>query len=281
MIQASVDTIGVVIGIILLLLISIKICSVVMENPDHKKMIATFIDDDGQNFYAISTGVTTSYLLPCNGGYLLIDTGFPKDLNKFLIALKQIKVDIKEIKYLLLTHSHDDHAGFAYEITTNSGTIIVTSQKSIHPLRDGIMKWSGHTVNKLIHTVTSLYNLLKRRDCKFHPLMLRDRDIIIVGDDEQFLKTIGVKGMIIYTPGHSMDSISVIMDDGRVFCGDAAMNFLNSLGADYRPIFISDDTQVFLSWRKIIDRGGKKIYPAHGKPFDSAILIRGLARYPN
>ncbi len=47
------------------------------------------------------------------------------------------------------------------------------------------------------------------------------------------------------------------------------MNMPRILGAKHRPIFIQDMTSVYKSWQKLISSGAKKIFPAHGKPFNS------------
>ena len=44
---------------------------------------------------------------------MAIDTSFAEYYDKFLEKLQVINIDPSEIKYLLLTHHHDDHAGFA------------------------------------------------------------------------------------------------------------------------------------------------------------------------
>ena len=61
-------------------------------------------------------------------------------------------------------------------------------------------------------------------------MRLADRDIIIEGDNDEFLKGIGIDGVILHTPGHTRDSISVLLSDGSAFVGDAAMNFLRWTG---------------------------------------------------
>ena len=95
-----------------------------------------------------------------------------------------------------------------------------------------------------------------------------------MGDDYDLLKSLGVDGKILYTPGHSQDSISVILSNGRAFVGDVAMNFLRLTGIGHHPIFIEDINMVHGSWQRLIEQGGKRIYPSHGKPFSAQELAR-------
>ncbi len=264
---------------VIILFAALKFYGHILENPDPNKMVTQYFDREDKKFYGITTGVTTSYLLPCRDGYLLIDTGYQSDYSKFIQALNQIKIDLKDIKYLLLTHSHDDHCGFAADLIRNSGARVIVNKEGLSNLENGKVSVRGKTINKRIYILTSIYNLFKHRDYKFPPVSLTKNDVIINRDDLKFLKSIGSNGIIINTPGHTNDSISVVMEDGRVFCGDAAMNLLNYAGADYRPIFYIDLKLVFESWKKILKKGAKKIFPAHGMPFDSFILENNLAKY--
>ena len=118
----------------------------------------------------------------------------------------------------------------------------------------------------------SVFSWVSRRTLKYSPVILNDKDFIVVGNNEDILKTIGVDGRIVYTPGHTYDSVSVILANGDAFVGDACMNFLGFL--HYRPIVISNSDLVFESWRQIINNGARTIYPAHGKPFAVKEIIR-------
>jgi glyoxylase-like metal-dependent hydrolase (beta-lactamase superfamily II) len=46
------------------------------------------------------------------------------------------------------------------------------------------------------------------------------------------LKEFGIPGQVVYTPGHSMGHVSIILDSGDAFVGDMAMNdWLSALNA--------------------------------------------------
>jgi hydroxyacylglutathione hydrolase len=123
----------------------------------------------------------------------------------------------------------------------------------------------------------SLYNLAKRRTFEYSPVVLKENDVIITEDNDDVLRKIGVDGKIICTPGHTDDSISVILDNGDAFVSDACLSNLGFL--HYRPIEVSNLKQVFASWQKIIDNGTKTIYPSHVKPFPVENLIPFKEKY--
>lgn len=96
--------------------------------------------------------------------------------------------------------------------------------------------------------------------------------MVLSGDDFDLLKNIGIDGKILYTPGHSRDSISVILSDGSAFVGDVAMNFLRLTGIGHRPIYVEDIDTVYESWQRLIEQGAEVIYPSHGNPFSARNL---------
>jgi endoribonuclease LACTB2 len=77
-------------------------------------------------------------------------------------------------------------------------------------------------------------------------------------ESRSFLRSIGVSGEIIYTPGHSEDSVTLILDEGMAFTGDLP----NPIAAPGEP-----GGQVELNWAKIRSYAVKTIYPAHGPVF--------------
>ena len=108
---------------------------------------------------------------------------------------------------------------------------------------------------------------------------MTDQDLIVDDDETDLLRGIGIDGEILYTPGHSSDSISVITSSGRAFCGDAAMNYLNFAGCRHRPIYLADERLVFATWQKMLEKGARIFYPAHGKPFGAERLGSSLRKF--
>ena len=99
---------------------------------------------------------------------------------------------------------------------------------------------------------------------------------VVLGDEEFSLAEYEIPGKIIHTPGHSMGSVSVLLETGDAFVGDLAMNKFPlrfNLGL---PIFTEDLRKVRESWKLLLDQGAETIYPAHGKPFSAEIIRKAL-----
>ena len=229
-----------------------------------------------KSYYRLNLGITSCYLLQCSEGYLLIDTAYPNSYKRFRKAIRALGVDQRQISHLLLTHHHDDHAGFAARLVEETGCTPIFHQEALSALSQGRSEETMKPVNRCIETVFSVFQLIHRQ-FSYPPLAGAENSILISGDNSDLLNSLGIDGEILHTPGHSRDSISIVLADGSAFVGDAAMNFLNFCRINYRPIFVEDIDSVFFSWKKLLEHGAKWIYPAHGGAFPADKLSRYTA----
>ena len=236
-----------------------------------------------QTFHSVKLGFTRCYLVKCLDGYLLIDTSDTSYFRSFQKRTAKLGIDLTEIKYLLLTHHHDDHAGFAAELIEKTGCRVVVHRDAVSALKQGKGEYTGAKVlNRRVYATMMFYSwfYILFYGKTFPPLTFSDRDIVLEGDNESFLKEIGIDGVVLHTPGHTKDSISVLLSDGTAFVGDAAMNFLWWTGSRHRPIGFDDINTVYESWQKLREHGARVIYPAHGKPFSAQELVPSLVTSP-
>jgi glyoxylase-like metal-dependent hydrolase (beta-lactamase superfamily II) len=221
------------------------------------------------------------FLIPCRGRYLQVDTGYEHDYPAYRRELARVGISVEDIRYLVLTHHHDDHAGFLNELTRDTSVTVIAHEQAAALLQSGKNDKArgGGYVNGFIKFAAGLkMHFDPRWTLTFPPFTLRKSDILLSGDDDQVLRRFEVTGQILYTPGHSIDHISVVLDNGDVFCGDAAANFLLWAGTKYCAVFMTDMEQAYRSWQKILDAGARMIYPAHGRPFPASKLRRNKGR---
>ena len=64
------------------------------------------------------------------------------------------------------------------------------------------------------------------------------------------LQAEGIAGEILHTPGHSDDSISLLLDDGSLFVGD-----LNPL----YELELHKGTKIYESWEQLLARNPVKV----------------------
>ena len=100
---------------------------------------------------------------------------------------------------------------------------------------------------------------------------------LVIGDQGFSLTEYGIPGEVIYTPGHSPGSVSVLLETGDAFVGDMAMNKFPLRIFPGLPIFAEDIAQVRESWNLLLNAGAKTIYPSHGEPFSADIIKKALS----
>jgi glyoxylase-like metal-dependent hydrolase (beta-lactamase superfamily II) len=184
---------------------------------------------DSTNYYVINQTATR----------LLVDVGFPGTLGKLQSQCKRKGIPFEEIKYLLATHYHPDHAGLAQEVKqTGVELIILKSQQDSIPL---------------------LAKYLKPRE-GYVEITKTSNVYLTPGESRAFLKRLRLEGEIITTPGHSDDSVSLVLDTGAAFTGDLT---------PFTSATDESSKMVEASWQKIRALKANMIYPGHGpaRPF--------------
>ncbi len=239
------------------------------------------------NTTAVKLGVTNSYLLQTGQRYVLVDTGYEENWDRLCKRLKELNVSLSDISHLVLTHHHDDHCGLLNRLVqTNNGIRIVMSSRAREFLAKGAndrTHGAGY-VNRRVNLILSLLRRLNKSfderwaNHPFPPYLSSARDILIQGDTDLAALGIALNGKIIETPGHTTDSISVLLDDGSCFVGDAATHLPQVVGTHYCVLQIEDIDEYYKSWRKLIALGARRIFPAHGKPFAASRLEQNLGK---
>ncbi len=178
-------------------------------------------------------GNTNCYYIEGKNGSLLVDTDWAGTLQAFYSKIKEL--NIKKIDYLLITHYHPDHMGIAQDIIENMNAklLVMDVQKDYIHSSDKIFEKDNNTKFKPINTVPIIISCEQSRN---------------------FLKDLGIDGEIIYTPGHSDDSISLVLDQGFAIVGD--LYDLNSAA-------LFNDKKINDSWKKVLSHNIKIICYGH------------------
>ena len=177
---------------------------------------------------------TNYWVVSAGRSRLLVDLGYPGTMGTMQARLKQMDIPLKEIKYALATHYHIDHAGLAQELKLAGVSLLVMeTQMAAIPLMKRFTKPQDHYVE----------------------ISLDGNVTISFTESRLLLAQIGIPGEILSTPGHSDDSVSLLLDDGSVFTGD--LTPLEHAWGEAGEV-------VKASWRLLSKRGSRTIYPAHG-----------------
>jgi glyoxylase-like metal-dependent hydrolase (beta-lactamase superfamily II) len=219
--------------------------------------------------YPIHTHYDTVYIV-AGESVILVDAGDPGTFEKVKVGLQTASVKPEEVRLIVLTHGHWDHVGGAKEIKDLTGAPILAHQKDIDlpgvfpPAQPpGFTTWGKVIIAGM---------KLMTRSNRVLPFGVD----IVAGDDDVSLVDYGIPGKVVYTPGHSPGSISVVLESGEAFVGDLALNMFPLRFTPGLPIF-GDDMQVIKnSWRRLRSMGVKVVYPAHGKAFPADVIYKLL-----
>jgi glyoxylase-like metal-dependent hydrolase (beta-lactamase superfamily II) len=210
-------------------------------------------------------GVEYCYIIR-GDGTIMVDAGSSWQAARFGRAMETLSIDPRSIRLIVITHGHFDHIGSAKDIQEMTGAKIAMHhrekdwlEKSLKPLPPAVTTWGS-----IFKATMGVFLPL----VKFPPTHVD----VVLGDDGLSLAEHGIPGRIIYTPGHSMGSMSVLLETGDAFVGDLAMNEFPLRLSPGLPIFAEDMQKVKESWRKLLGEGAKTVYPAHGKPFPADIM---------
>ncbi len=217
----------------------------------------------------IKVGVGNCYLIQ-DEGLILIDGGSPNAFSDFSKGIQRIEINPKEIGAVIITHCHWDHIGYAKAIKdcTEAKIIVHKNEKNVleegrHLMPPGVTTW-GKILGSLLEKWSQKFQI---EPCEAD---------IVIGDNNQSLSEFGINGKIVFAPGHSFGSISIVLDSGDAFVGDMAMNSLPMTIQPSLPIFAENVVKLNKSWKKLIDMGIKTVYPAHGKSFPIEKLLASI-----
>jgi glyoxylase-like metal-dependent hydrolase (beta-lactamase superfamily II) len=186
------------------------------------------------NIVNVGYDSTNYYVLGAGANRLMVDVGWPGTLPKLMAMLKRKDIPFEQLGYLLVTHYHPDHAGLAQEVKAKGVRLVVLEQqRAAIPRLASFMKPSHHYVEITLH----------------------DNLELTTGESRAFLASIGIAGEIVATPGHSDDSVSLVLDEGAAFTGDLPP-----------PGFVGEEASdtAERSWQALHARQVTTIYPDHG-----------------
>ena len=222
--------------------------------------------------HTIPLGVGNCFIVK-DQGVIAIDSGGPKKVKDFEKSLEAASIKPEEVKLIIITHGHWDHIGSTADIKEMTGAKIAMHrrekdwlEKGLKPMPPGVTLWGG-ILSKLISALMVPFVTIKPAEVD-----------IVLDDEELSLTEFGIAGRVIYTPGHSAGSVSILLESGEAFVGDLAMNAFPLRSSPGLPIFAEDMEAVEKSWRLLFEQGVQTVYPSHGDAFTIDIMQKALSQ---
>ncbi len=177
---------------------------------------------------------TNYWVVGAGRSRLLVDLGWPGRLGALEAGLSRMGIPLSLVTHGLATHYHIDHAGAAQDLKNLGMVLIVTEEQcAAIPVMKQHMKPADH----------------------YTEITLDDNLVISCAESRAFLARLGLAGVILPTPGHSDDSVTLVLDSGEAFTGDLTPSMM-----------ATEETAeaVERSWASLRAAGATRIYPGHG-----------------
>ena len=174
------------------------------------------------NTYYVGTRGLSAVLITSDQGHVLIDGALPQSAPLIAAHIEQLGFKVADVKVILNSHVHYDHAGGIAELQRLSGAKVIASEESVAVLQTGKVDRSDPQFGYLLAypAVNHVESLGRKTTVSVGPLSLR----------------------VIHTPGHTAggtswtwqacqadrcldvvygDSLNAISDDTFKYGGDA------------------------------------------------------------
>lgn len=206
-----------------------------MSKPGGDRPTIVNVGYQSTNYWVVSAGTSR----------LIVDLGFPGTIGTMRARLERMGVPLAELRYALATHYHIDHAGAAQDFKDAGVPLLVLESQ--------------------VDAIAPMKAFTKPHD-HYTEIVPAGNVVISFAESREVLARIGIAGEIVATPGHSDDSVTLLLDDGSAFTGDLTP-----------PGFATDDDAdvVAASWQLLRDRAAKTLYPGHGpvRPFPGSTAL--------
>ena len=221
--------------------------------------------------HQVALGVVNAFLIEEGDGLTLIDTGYPGDGSKILDAIRGLGKSPSDVRDVIVTHCHPDHAGSLAELLRQTG-----ATSWMHPT-DAELVRSGRCLRPVKVApgfVNAIIGRIIRATAKheIEPAEVARE----VGDGETIPVAGGLKA--IHVPGHCAGQIALLWPrhDGVLFVADAAANVF---GLGLSPVY-EDLDEGRRSLSKLADIDFNAAVFGHGGPILEGASRRFGAKWP-
>jgi hydroxyacylglutathione hydrolase len=217
------------------------------------------------NIHSIRAGIANVHIVDDGRGIVIVDAGWNGYGRQILSAVKRLGYQPRDVRLILLTHVHADHAGSAAELRRLTGAPVAIHRGDAayasagkHHIPTG-RGWIGASSKWLADRIDL--------QLKFERF---DADVWL--EEGQTLNDFGIEGYVIHTPGHTSGSVTLALEEGVTFIGDALINMFR---VGY-PMYWENPEQGRASGLKIQKLEPRVIYSGHGRAFGGDELDRYL-----
>jgi len=201
-------------------------------------------------------GLSQAYLLETDAGAVLVDAGSPHQERVILRHLQALGAGngCRFLQLIFITHAHLDHYGSAAALRRLTGAPVAIHRADAEAMargetRLGLARGRG----KLMRLLLPLVELCLRPEPVTPDLLLEDGDRL--GD-------YGLETRVIHTPGHTLGSSCLIVEEQLGFVGD----LLSNTGRPHlQSLYAEDWSLLRQSYAQLQGIELETVYPGHGR----------------
>jgi glyoxylase-like metal-dependent hydrolase (beta-lactamase superfamily II) len=215
--------------------------------------------------------IVNAHLIIGSKGCLLIDAGLPGSVKKVEKILLENGLAFKDIRAIVITHAHVDHAGGAAELRDQSRAPIIAHEGDLPQFKREVPMtfcptgWAGRLFFRT--------PLPRQSYTAFEP------DVLLSNGHSFDLSQFGLTGTVKHTPGHTKGSISVELGSKEALVGDMVASGILIGGVirtshAIRPPFEDDPEAVGRELLRLVDAGINRFHLGHGGELDAGEVRR-------
>jgi len=244
--------------------------------PDRVCYICPLISNcTGMKLHTLQGYIQHIYLVESEQGLLLLDGCSRADVGNVCQFVKQeLKRNLSDLKLIVVTHMHPDHAGGAHALRQRTGAKI-----ACHPKAPGWYSGMAGRAAHLIDVALTWYvasRLSKPKRHIWYPAILKPDVLLAEG---QALPVFS-DWQVHYTPGHTDHDISLCYKpEGMLYVADLMVKVKGALTPPYP---LCHPNQYRASLQKVADMPVSTLLFAHVKPMahDTVEFAGVLQRAP-
>lgn len=215
----------------------------------------------GYEILRILSGRSNVFVLTNGVSNILIDTSASQLWNS--LDRKLSENGIKNIGYLVLTHAHYDHAGNAKRIKDKFNALVIVHSDEAEYLSHGDNVMPQGT-NLFTRTLVKNFGERLLAGKKYEPCVPD-----LIADSVFDLSGFGFSAYLMHTPGHTVGSMCLVVDDEIAIAGDALFGVFRYSAF---PPYAQDVRAMLGSWRKLLDTKCRLFLPSHGSAVSRKLL---------
>jgi hydroxyacylglutathione hydrolase len=216
-------------------------------------------------------GMVNAHLIRSEAGCILIDAGIPGSERRIGRVLARHRLSFIDIRLIVVTHAHTDHAGSAASLRRLSGAPILA--------HEGDADFYRRREPMTFCPTGRFGRFFLRTPLPHQPYEAFEPDILMRDATPMSLEGFGVDGVVRHTAGHTPGSVAVELSSRDALVGDLVASGILIGGIAFkgramRPPFEDDPERVAWELKRMVQNGTRRFHMGHGGPLDAPEVLR-------